>query len=905
MAPYGTIPAVRDWRLSWTGGTAAACVAVALWCSFGVLTLTDGTSAASRVGVLPPWWVLGALLAGALAAAAALRPSADVVRPLFATALVIVPWLPVPMPAAGLVWAGPIGTLVWVAAVAASVAAARAHRPDATWRVRLTDRRAPWIAAALAFVIYTAAAARIEPVIPGGDEPHYLIITQSLLADGDLRIENNHTQGDYLAYAGGTLRPDFLRRGLDREIYSIHLPGVSVLVAPAFAAGGYPLARLWLGAVSAAASAVAWRVACVAAGSASAAWFAWAATALTTPFLFLAFTVYPDGPGSACVIVSLAALLALGRRKDDAGPGAAASDRSWRWWLLASLAPAALPWLHPRFSVLAGALGLVFALRALRAARPGAALAAFAAVPAASAAGWFGYYFFIYGSPNPSVAYGHYTQMSVTNLWRGVPGLLFDQQFGLLAAAPVFAVVVAGLVAWFRRQPRLAAEWCVIVVPYGLVTAAYHMWWGGHSSPARFLGPVMLACAAPLAVAWAASRHPATRLLQGGLLAASLLGAATLTWAEQGRLIFNVRDGLALWAVWATRIVDLARGLPSWFRLDPSVALASAAAWVGLVIAAWLVWRVVAARHVPGRGAAALGLIVLAALALSTAMSATWRLGHATGLAPGNGQLALLHQVATMPAAPAVTYRPFAFDTAAVVSSHLRIDGAAFPGRPAGALLWVPRVPAGRYRIWFETRKPGAAVDVAFVIGRGDTPADVWRLDQPLAGSTSRDVVLPRLARSIAIRGDEASQTAIGAVTIEPLEVSGKDAQAGAPIMAARRYGATLVMGLGETAYLEPPGIWTVGQGTADLLVTGAAGSSSQRLVVRAGGSATGVVLECGPWRQTFALAAGATREVEFPLPADPATPLRVTADGGFRPALVEPGSTDMRLLGVWLEFPR
>jgi hypothetical protein len=31
----------------------------------------------------------------------------------------------------------------------------------------------------------------------GGDEPHYLVITESLLRDGDLQIENNHLRGDY------------------------------------------------------------------------------------------------------------------------------------------------------------------------------------------------------------------------------------------------------------------------------------------------------------------------------------------------------------------------------------------------------------------------------------------------------------------------------------------------------------------------------------------------------------------------------------------------------------------------------------------------------------------------------------------------------------------------------------
>ena len=72
----------------------------------------------------------------------------------------------------------------------------------------------------------------------GGDEPHYLVITQSLLADRDLKIENNHRQRDYRAFYGGDIRPDFIQRGIDGEIYSIHAPGLPVILLPAYAVGG-------------------------------------------------------------------------------------------------------------------------------------------------------------------------------------------------------------------------------------------------------------------------------------------------------------------------------------------------------------------------------------------------------------------------------------------------------------------------------------------------------------------------------------------------------------------------------------------------------------------------------------------------------------------------------------------
>ena len=100
--------------------------------------------------------------------------------------------------------------------------------------------RAPRIAAGvMAGAIFALSAWGAAPMIPGGDEPHYLIITQSLLLDRALTIENKHRRGDYRAYYGGELQPHVQRRGKDGRIYSIHAPGLPALVAPAFALGGY------------------------------------------------------------------------------------------------------------------------------------------------------------------------------------------------------------------------------------------------------------------------------------------------------------------------------------------------------------------------------------------------------------------------------------------------------------------------------------------------------------------------------------------------------------------------------------------------------------------------------------------------------------------------------------------
>ena len=63
------------------------------------------------------------------------------------------------------------------------------------------------------------------------------------------------------------------------------------------------------------------------------------------------------------------------------------------------------------------------------------------------------------------------------------------------------------------------------------------------------------------------------------------------------------------------------------------------------------------------------------------------------------------------------------------------------------------------------------------------------------------------------------------------------------------------------------------------------------------------VTLESGGWRQTLALKPGEERIVDVPAgAAGPGVLLRVATDAGFRPADVDPATTDRRLLGCWIE---
>ena len=169
--------------------------AIGLWLSFGAVAPADAH--APRHLVVPSAWLLAGLLAGAILLAAIVRRRipGSAFHPLYLAGLLWLPWLPIPMPAAFYLWQGPLTWVLW------SVIAVALGAPWLAAAGGWIGRRAPKSQCRLAFAIalgvYVAAAWRMAPVLPGGDEPHYLIIAQSLLSDRDLRIENNHQRRDY------------------------------------------------------------------------------------------------------------------------------------------------------------------------------------------------------------------------------------------------------------------------------------------------------------------------------------------------------------------------------------------------------------------------------------------------------------------------------------------------------------------------------------------------------------------------------------------------------------------------------------------------------------------------------------------------------------------------------------
>jgi hypothetical protein len=887
------------WRSDPMALAAASAWAAGAWCASGAITST-AADATSRLGALAPWWLLALLLVAALALALALRLTARDAAPLWVPLVCLLPWLPLPLPAAALLWVGPPGQwLAGGAAVAAIVTGIQ--RFPAGYGVG-RDRASVSAVVTLA-ALFAVSAWWIAPRIPGGDEPHYLIITQSLLNDGDLRIEDNHQRREYAAYVEGTLRPDYLRRGRDGAIYSIHAPGVSALVLPAFAAGGYPGVVLLLSLLSAAGLAAIGRAAEFVAptlapghrvpGDLFASTVATMAVGLSAPFFFQSMTVYPDGP--AAVAVAAVVWLALARPE----------ALSWRTALACGVLLGALPWLHTRYAAIAGPLGLVVAARVLwprgPAPRPAGGrarvLAALLLPAAMSAAAWVAMFQAIYGTWDPRAPYGHATDMRLARIPDGIAGLLLDQQFGLLPNAPIYLVAIAGMIPLWRRDRRLAAEIAILVVPYLLAVAGFHMWWGGRSSPVRFLVPVLLPLALPVAAWWAEYRGRTARAVTIALLAVSVAQTAAFVLVDHGRLIYNSRDGHALWLLAASAPVNLTYALPSLFQGSPADAWRLAGAWLAVFLTgvAGLRWLSRRADLGPWRA----GVLGATALIVSGGASLGWGLSNGVAVDRGAGALSVLAH-GCEPRARAVTTRPAGVIRARDALRAITIDDASRrPRRPEGPAWSGFDVPPGRYAV---TLVSGLNVTgaVAIAFGRPDTVLARCTFADQAPGPTGCEIPLPAGASALWVTGDASiARTAerVALTLVEPGPAGGCGMRAG---RAAVRDGRALFVADGQ-AWVEGAGLWTAGGGEVTLVASAINGRAG--LHVRQGSAAGEVGVRSGSWSESRTLDAGATWDLQIPQgPSGTAMRVTVSTAAGFRPADADPASSDVRWLGAWIE---
>jgi hypothetical protein len=409
----------------------------------------------------------------------------------------------------------------------------------------------------LAFAAYLGVFLATRPDTTG-DEPHYLLVAESIAYDGDVDLTNDYASRARVTKVTSVFPLDYNYEAAvytkSGELRPAHGVGLSAFLAPAVALGGLTGARIAMVLLAALLADQLYRLLRDLRLRRRYRNLAWVAAVFCLPVLAFSSQIYPELPGALLVVVSLRIMI-VGPRS----PAALA---------LGSAAAAALVWLHVRYLILSVAVLLGLAIAACSKRREGtepprgrtlgertraASVSVFeyagiavkhwctVAVPivipyavgfgllAAAYQRW-------YGSPDPRAPYSAFSNADVGSaglsfLYDYVLRDLLNPVGGWIPFAPVHWLGFAALgclVVWFGWR-ALACIGAAVAYELVLASAGASIGWG---LPGRYPMIVIPLIAIPLALVIQEIRS--ARFAFVPLLAASLVFAGVAVADFQG-----------------------------------------------------------------------------------------------------------------------------------------------------------------------------------------------------------------------------------------------------------------------------------------------------------------------------------------------------------------------------------
>ena len=324
-----------------------------------------------------------------------------------------------------------------------------------------------------------------EGVTFSGDEPHYLLISHSLLRDGDFDLANNYEQRDYAGFMmfEGKTGAHVVPGAKPGSRYSFHSPGVAFLMLPFYALSGLIKGRALVFIIRLGMSLWGAFFAVQVYLYARSEWqkddFAlrlWFLTSFTTPVFFYSIHVYPE-------IVVAALSLAVFRLVRFS------PQLTWKKAMVCGLFLGSFFWFHAlKYIALFIPLflyGLWVLLKRQRARPP---LVPFIATTAVVIFAYLQFQHSLYGTYSLSTV-SWASQMTDTgeefirfakallfkiplrDRWQTLSGYFLDQRDGLFFYAPIFFFALFGAVEMLRRKKRDFWLLLGITAPYVLLSA--------------------------------------------------------------------------------------------------------------------------------------------------------------------------------------------------------------------------------------------------------------------------------------------------------------------------------------------------------------------------------------------------------------------------------------------------
>jgi hypothetical protein len=327
-----------------------------------------------------------------------------------------------------------------------------------------------------------------------GDEPHYLLITHSLLTDGDFDLSNNYEDRDYDQF----MRPP---ANIQRHTapgtngrYSFHSPGVSFLMWPFYSLGTLLnrtglslLVRLGMSLFGALLGLQIFLFALQEWNNEKLAFGLWTLFSFTTPVFFYSIHVYPE------LIIALFSLTVF--RLVRSGKSFSIPTLCLLGCLLASFV-----WFHAlKYLFIMIPLFCYTIWVLIKRKRIKIGLACFLGSFIGVAAIYFFFQYSLYGSfslssvswrgavtPQESLAYMKQLIQGIPFRfrWETLAGYFFDQRDGLLLYSPIYFFSALGMLVMLKNKRRDLGLLFIIIAPY-ILSSAFLTQRTGYAPQAR------------------------------------------------------------------------------------------------------------------------------------------------------------------------------------------------------------------------------------------------------------------------------------------------------------------------------------------------------------------------------------------------------------------------------------
>jgi hypothetical protein len=327
-----------------------------------------------------------------------------------------------------------------------------------------------------------------------GDEPHYLMISQSLIADGDFDLSNNYADREYERFMRPPVNIQRHTAPGTEGRYSFHSPGISFLMMPFYALGTLLdltglslLIRLGMSLIGALLGLQIFLFALQEWKNEKLAFGLWALYSFTSPVFFYSIHVYPE------LIIALFSLTVF--RIIRSGKRMSVFTLCLLGVLLASFV-----WFHALKYIFIMIPLFVYTFWILRKVRKEkAGLVYFLGTFAGVMALYFFFQYALYGSlslssvswrgavtPQESVAYMKQLIHGIPFRfrWETLAGYFFDQRDGLLLYAPIYFFSALGTLVMMRSKRRDLVLLVLISAPY-ILSSSFLTQRTGYAPQAR------------------------------------------------------------------------------------------------------------------------------------------------------------------------------------------------------------------------------------------------------------------------------------------------------------------------------------------------------------------------------------------------------------------------------------